>query len=171
MITGANKKYRNGCLKIGCLILFLFILFCAMFYGIYSCTMYIGDKRIRAAQLKYYSDQKNFVETTGVVKQIVISEKAKEIAMEIVNLSSDSEKFLIYFFTIRDTNFELLIKRGFKELVKIGDTIRISAAPGTSYNGCTMPIVALSTDEKVLLTFEEGYLNFIKDFSVSTSIY
>ena len=54
-----------------------------------------------------------------------------------------------------------MLENGFAEKVKLGSEVIYISAPRYFWDGYSMPIVELSVDGEVLLTFDEGKTNLL----------
>lgn len=145
MIT-KNKKRSFLLISIFCLILIIF--------SLTSCTNEMYQKRM----LEYYSEDSNFVELTGIVKEknqnntLTVEVLTKSAEFELYNMEVGD--FMLY------TNVEIL------DNIELEDEIAFTSAPRQFYDGHKWPIVALSKGGQKLLSFEEGkenYINWIKN--------
>jgi hypothetical protein len=112
-----------------------------------------------ASYLKYYSNQENYINATGIVSHIKYGEDNKSLYLGFSELSP----------VLDDTNFKIVGKnllivqeKGIDQKISLGDKVEFITAPKYFGDGYIMPIVALSVNGEVLLEFEEGYNNLIE---------
>ena len=131
-------------------ILSLLLCFCVLFST--ACSMI--DAPSTKKMIKYYSDDSNYEEVTGIVKEKLDSEEMKVmVTTEWHHYRSDTES--------RYIRFTLLSHSALSEYINVGDEITLISAPKYFYDGQTLPIIALKKDGEVLLSFEEGKADYL----------
>ncbi len=131
-------------------------------FNIYSC---ISNKTIWESQKESFSNPDHYVEITGILNQIRL-EEGKSISLIIDEISE--KEFQECEFAITGGIYELLRSREYIKLLTPGKEISIVVPENVDFPGYKMtrlPVVALYVDGKTLLTFEEGYASFMKDFN------
>lgn len=128
------------------------VLLLAMLVSITGCFRY--------REKIYYSDKENFISATGTVTHMKSNDKAKKFFIAFSDLSARFE----------DNNFYIsyedlqLIRDDIWNLVHIGDSIEFVSAPKVFGDGYTLPIVSLTVNGEVLLDFETGWKNLMKNY-------
>lgn len=136
-----NKKlYRIGLLKIVVCILL----------GLSACqVVHMQD---------YYIEKGNYVTAKGIIESISYDEENRSV---YIDFSLTSPKFDDTCFKIVGDNYDIVIKRGIKSILKQGNEITFVTAPRYFGDGYVMPIVSVSTGGEMLLEFDEGVSNLI----------
>ena len=136
-------------------ILSLLLCFCVLFST--ACSMI--DAPSTKKMIKYYSDDSNYEEVTGIVKEKRDSEYIiVMITTEYHTYYSDTESHYI--------RFTLWSHSALTEHINVGDEITLISSSMRFYASHTLPIIALKKDGEVLLSFEEGkagYLAWIQE--------
>lgn len=113
---------------------------------------------LKNKQWAYYQVQDNYVTVTGTVCHMKYNdeETALYLAFEDMTVTFSDNHF-----KLEGENLTLTRERGIDEKVAIGDVVTFISAPRYFGDGYVMPIVAIETDDTVLLTFDEGYENLM----------
>lgn len=109
----------------------------------------LSNQKLAKRMIEKYSEDKNYVALVGEV--IEISENNIVIKCEELSYYISYEDELCDYYIYSDKCIEL----------QSGDEIKFTTVPFHFYNGHKLPIVELKTDEKTLLSFEEGKENLI----------
>ena len=133
------------------------LLLCSCMLFLMACS--VIDAPLRNKMTQYYSDDDNYQEVTGIVKEKIGEENLKVmITTEYHTFRSDSESNYVV--------FTLSSHSALSEYINVGDEITLTSAPMHFYNGHALPIVALKIGGEVFLLFEEGkadYLEWIQE--------
>lgn len=113
----------------------------------------------RMKEKKYYSDESNYITEEAVVISMNLYEEKNSIYLGLTQID---EAYQDNAFKIEGEKAKLLIERGIFEKIERGDKIMYTSAPGYFGDGYCMPIISISCDGEELLSFEEGYKNFMK---------
>ena len=124
----------------------------AMLFSVTGCFRY--------KEKVYYSDKENFISVTGTVTHMKSNDKAKKLFIAFSDLSDCFEDNNFY---ISYENLQL-IRDNIWNLVHIGDSIEFVSAPKVFGDGYTLPIVSLTVNGEVLLDFEIGWENLMKNY-------
>ena len=116
----------------------------------------------RYKEKAYYSDKENFVSATGTVKHLSYRAEDNDL---ILGFSDLTETFGFPTFVIADENLQILINTEALSLIYIGKTVSFVTAPKCFSNGSALPIVSLTVDGKVLLDFDIGWTNLMKNYN------
>lgn len=139
----------------------IFAPLCFVVIFLSACDLLMSDRKM----LDYYSDDSNYKELTGIVKNQNIVGRDDNGRLLEIDVIIDKEGFFNASVPIEGCVFELYGLQDIYNSIFVGDTITFISAPMIFYNGHTPPIVYLEKDGEVLLTFEEGkeaYINWIK---------
>ena len=127
----------------------IIILIISFLFGCNSSNPKLAKKMIEK-----YSDEQNYVTLIGEV--VEFSDNSVVIMCEELNDYISYEDELCDYYIYFEHNIKLLI----------GEQIEFVTVPFHFYNGHQLPIVALKTDEGILLSFEEGRENLINWVSI-----
>jgi len=122
-----------------------------------SCAIFEASWDAKAE--KYYSDQANFVERCAVVTHIQQSDDGK-IYMEV----EQPDGFSDVCFKLDGASSKIAKDNGFITEVQVGDEITFISAPRYFGDGYVYPIVSLSKEGKVYLSFDVGYENLMNEY-------
>ena len=122
-------------------------------------------------EYSYYKDEGNFKSYTGVVDEVIEQQEYKHNPGIYLILTDLSEKFDDCQFIIQGDNCKIVIKNGFSEKVKVGDTIEFVTSRMYFGDGYEYPIVGLSVNGETLLDFDEGYENLMKWYKEKVKIF
>jgi len=122
-----------------------------------SCAIFEASWDTKAE--KYYSDQANFVERCAVVTHIQQSDDGK-IYMEV----EQPDGFSDVCFKLDGASSKIAKDNGFITEVQVGDEITFISAPRYFGDGYVYPIVSLSKEGKVYLSFDVGYENLMNEY-------
>lgn len=110
------------------------------------------------SRVEYYSEDSNYITATGTVKHLGWGPDQSYVYLafeEIPEEYSDTN------FVIEGENLRTAIEKGFNERVQLGTEVVYVSAPRYFWDGYAMPIVALSVNGEILLTFDEGKMNLL----------
>ena len=106
----------------------------------------------------YYLDKTNYIKATGIVNHVSYNEDHTSLYLGfsdlIPNFEDDS-------FKIVGNNLPIVQEKGIDEKIKLGDKVDFISAPKYFGDGYVMPIVEISVNGEVLLSFEDGYANLL----------
>ncbi len=121
------------------------------------CYMVFFSTPVRP-RLEYYSDSSNFITATGKVTHIGWSSDQSYVYIAFDDIP---EEYSDTNFVIEGENLRIVLENGFAEKVKLGSEVIYISAPRYFWDGYSMPIVELSVDGAILLTFEQGKTNLL----------
>ncbi len=107
------------------------------------------NSKLVKKMIEKYSDDQSYVTLIGEV--VEFRDNSVVIKCEELNDYLSYEDELCVYYIYSDHTIEL----------SIGEQIEFVTVPFHFYNGHQLPIVALKTDESILLSFEEGKRNLI----------
>lgn len=107
----------------------------------------------------YYSEKDNYVEATGIVEYIKYNDERTAI---YIGFSELNPKLDDVNFKIVGKNLPIVQENGIDEKIQLGDQVEFITAPKYFGDGYVMPIVSISVDGEELLSYEEGYANFLE---------
>lgn len=107
----------------------------------------------------YYSDKSNFITGSAKVENIIYDEESNSVYFW---LNKIDEAYQDSTFKVEGENVDILFEKNIFETIGIGDEIIFTSAPRYFGDGYCMPIVAISHEDEEILSFEEGYENFMK---------
>lgn len=107
---------------------------------------------------KYYSEKSNFITEEALVENIILDEENQSIYFW---LSHINEAYQDNTFKVEGKNADILLNNNIFEKIEIGDKFTYTSASRYFGDGYCMPIVAISVDGEEVLSFEEGYENFM----------
>ena len=108
---------------------------------------------------QYYSEPDNYITATGTVTHIKYNEEKDALYL---GLEQMSYKFSDNSFKIVGKNLIIAQENGLDQKLQEGKQIEFISAPRYFGDGYVMPIVGLTVDGEVLLTFEQGYSNWLE---------
>lgn len=108
---------------------------------------------------EYYLQKENYVSARG--KLIHISED-KETNILHFGFEELNQHFSGRSFCIEGDNLKIVKERGIFEKIQIGNYIDFITAPKYFGDGYVMPIVGITVDGEELLSFEEGWENYLE---------
>ncbi len=120
-----------------------------------SCT----DSKMR----KYYAEKDNYITVTGTVTHLKYNEAKTVLYIGFSDLNTRLDDNT---FKIEGKNFSIVEENGIGEKIQLGDTVEFVTAPRYFGDGYIMPIVAISAHDETLLTFEEGFPNYLEFLGV-----
>ncbi len=132
-------------------IITVFILLFCLLITLPSCTS--------SKKTAYYSEVNNYIKATGTVTYMEYNENGDSVYFTFENLTP---KFDDNCFKIVGDNLTIVRKNDIDQKISIGDQIEFVTAPKYFGDGYVMPIVAISVNEDELLTFDEGYENWLE---------
>lgn len=121
-----------------------------------ACSIFPGYSRREKA---YYRNPDHYISAQATVKSMLKRTDYPYIDLTLIDLSPDC--FSGNTFRIHAKSVEILENNGFFEKVSPGDRIEIITAPRYFADGWSMPIVGLSVNGECLLSFEDGFANWI----------
>lgn len=110
-------------------------------------------------KIDYYSNKENYIVVTGEVSRIRFDESSSRVYL---NFSKLNTTLSASSFQIAGKNALIVMERGILDRIKKGDTIEFITAPRYFGNGYFMPIVSITVGDEELLSFEEGYENYLE---------
>lgn len=108
---------------------------------------------------EYYLQKENYVSARG--KLIHFSED-KEINILRFGFEELNQHFSGRSFCIEGDNLKIVKERGIFEKIQIGNYIDFITAPKYFGDGYVMPLVGITVDGEELLSFEEGWENYLE---------
>ena len=111
---------------------------------------------------EYYCEDSNYIKAYGTVNHLSYGEKNTYVYL---SFESIPDAYGDRSFKVGDKNYHLLMERGFADKVQLGTQVEYISAPRIFWDGYSMPIVALSVNGEILLSFEEGKENFLDSIS------
>ena len=111
--------------------------------------------------IEYYSQKENYINVTGTVSNIKYNEDTTALYIDLSELSPVLDDTC---FKIVGKNLEIVKANKIDDKLKTGEQITFITAPKYFGDGYVMPIVSLTIDGEELLSFEEGYANFMDTF-------
>ena len=112
-----------------------------------------------AGEREYYSHVENYIADEAVVDSIKFSEDPEYIKLK---LSGIDDRYQDNDFIIKGKSVAIVIEKGIFEQIHVGDRIQYTSAPAYFGNSYCMPIVELSVEGIVILSFEDGYRNLLE---------
>ena len=109
-------------------------------------------------RIKYYSQKENYISVEGTISSIEYNQDLTALYLEFSELSPVLDDTC---FKIVGENLQIVQSNGIDNKLEIGEIISFITAPRYFGDGYVMPIVSISTNEEVLLGFEEGYDNLL----------
>ena len=110
-------------------------------------------------EIEYYSNPDNYITAVGTITHIKYNEEQDALYLGLQQIPSE---FSDTSFKIVGANLLIAQENGIDQKLEIGDQIEFISAPKYFGDGYVMPIVGLSVDGETLLSFEQGYSNWIK---------
>ena len=110
-------------------------------------------------QLEYYSNPDNYITVVGTVTHIKYNEERDSLYLGLHQIPTE---FSDNSFKIVGENLLIAQENGIDQKLKIGEQVEFISAPKYFGDGYVMPIVGLTVDGEILLTFEQGYRNWIE---------
>lgn len=107
----------------------------------------------------YYSDKSNFITGSAEVKNIIYDEESNNVYFWLDKID---EAYQDSTFKVEGKNVDILFEKNIFEIIEIGDEIIFTSAPRYFGDGYCMPIVAITYKHEEIISFEEGYKNFMK---------
>lgn len=105
-------------------------------------------------KIDYYSNKENYIVVTGEVSRIFFDENQSTVYLNFSELNVS--------FQIVGKNALIVMERGILDRIKVGDSIEFITAPRYFGNGYSVPIVSITVGDEELLSFEEGYENYLE---------
>lgn len=114
---------------------------------------------LTSREKEYYYDEDNFISAIGTVTHIKYNDERTAI---YIGFSELNPKFDDVNFEIVGKNLPIVQENGIDEKIQLGDQVEFITAPKYFGDGYVMPIVSISVDGEELLSYEEGYANFLE---------
>lgn len=115
-----------------------------------------------AEMQEYYSEKGNYINASGTVTHIKYSENEYALYLgfsaDLVPSCDGTD------FKIVGANLTTVQANGIDEKIELGSKVEFITAPKYWGDGYVMPIVAITIDGEELLSFDEGYDNFMEWF-------
>ena len=105
-------------------------------------------------KIDYYSNKENYIVVTEEVSRILFDESQSTVYLNFSELNVS--------FQIVGKNALIVMERGILDKIKKGDIIEFITAPRYFGNGYFLPIVSVTVGDEELLSFEEGYENYLE---------
>lgn len=109
-------------------------------------------------RVKYYSDDSNYITAAGTVRYLAWGPEQSYVFLAFDDIP---EEYSDTNFVLNGENLQIVLENGFAEKVQLGTTVEYVSAPRYFWDGYSMPIVELSVNGEILLTFEEGKTNLL----------
>ncbi len=129
------------------------------FIPLILCITFVLSSCSSDNHLEYYSKPSNYITATGTITHIKYSEENDALYLGFEQLSPE---FSDDSFKIVGKNLSIVQENGVDQKLQIGKQIDFISAPRYFGDGYVMPIVGLTVDGEVLLTFEQGYDNWLE---------
>ena len=110
---------------------------------------------------KYYSNLNNYITESAIVDAITISEEYRTVSIRFTEID---EAYQMSVFMVYEENYDIVIENGIADKITVGDVVTFTSAPRIFGNGYKMPIVALSMGDDIILSFVEGYTNWMERY-------
>lgn len=123
------------------------------------CLLFLSTSCTSRKMQYYYSQKSNYVDATGVVSHISYNEDKSALYLGFSDLSP---QFDDNSFKIVGDNLQIVQQNGIDKKIEIGDHIRFITAARYFGDGYMMPIVGITVDGEELLSFDDGFVNFLK---------
>ena len=139
----------------------LFLVAILSIFFLASCNF---NEPLRNNMLDYYNKDNVYSELTGEIKSIKYKEGIDELFIEI-ELAEIKNDFSVNAVTGYG-EFTIVNWSKYNFALEANDTIIFTSAPMYFYNGHILPIVALSKNEEIYISFNEGvstYINWIQE--------
>ena len=114
---------------------------------------------LTSQEKKYYYDEDNFISAIGTVTHIKYNDEQTALFLGFSELTPQFEDNC---FKIVGDNLPIVQENGIDEKIQLGDQVEFITAPKYFGDGYVMPIVSISVDGEELLSYEEGYANFLE---------
>ena len=109
-------------------------------------------------RLEYYAEDGNYITAAGTVRHLGWGPDQSYVYIAFDDIP---EEYSDTNFVIEGENLRIVLENGYAEKVKLGSEVIYISAPRYFWDGYSMPIVELSVDGEVLLTFDEGKTNLL----------
>lgn len=113
----------------------------------------------KSVEKEYYMDVNNYITEEAVVDSITYDKKIEYIGFRLSEINDEyqGERFII-----QGKNLDIVLANGILEKIEPNSVVEFTSAPAFFGNGYLMPIVQLSVNGEILLSFEEGYANLLE---------
>ena len=128
------------------------------FILIIGAILWVLIRYPRLKEKEYYADVSNYITEEAVVDNIIYN---KERGYIVFWLSEINSAYQTSDFMIQGESLSIVIENGVFDKIRNGDKIKYTSAPAYFGNGYFMPIVELSIEGEIILSFEEGYENLL----------
>lgn len=109
--------------------------------------------------VEYYSNSNNYITVVGVVSHLKYNEEKDVLYLGFEQLSYE---FADNAFKIVGKNLLVVQENGIDSKLQLGDQIEFISAPKYFGDGYVMPIVGITINGEELLSFEQGYNNWLE---------
>lgn len=123
------------------------------------CIMILTTACQSTQMLSYYSEKGNYISATGIITYVSDNEKLSSLYISFSELTPSFDDIC---FKICGNNYQIVIERGIKDIIQVGDYVEFVTAPKYFGDGYIMPIVSLTVDGQTLLEVNEGIPNLLK---------
>lgn len=110
-------------------------------------------------RVEYYSEDSNYITATGTVTHLGWADDQSYVYLAFEDIP---EEYSDVSFVIEGENLRIVLENGFAEKVRLGTQVEYVSAPRYFWDGYAMPIVELTVDGEILLTFDEGKVNLLE---------
>lgn len=124
-----------------------------------ACIIILLSSCNTKQEIEYYSNPDNYITAVGTITHIKYNEEQDALYLGLQQIPSE---FSDTSFKIVGANLLIAQENGIDQKLEIGKQIEFISAPKYFGDGYVMPIVGLSVDGETLLSFEQGYSNWIK---------
>ena len=128
----------------------LFLMICSLVLATTSCDNTNEEK------IKYYSDEQNYIEITGIIDHVVFDDEQKILYLGFLNLSQKLDDDC---FKVVGDAYSIVVAN--KEHIEIGATATFVTAPKYYGDGYVMPIVSLSVAGRDVLGDDDGFSSLV----------
>lgn len=122
--------------------------------AIFLVTFLLSSCYLTAKEQEYYAHKENYVTAVGTITFMNYNEEKTALYLGFSDLTP---RFSDDCFKIVGENFHTVEKNGINEKIQIGKQVEFVSATRYFGDGYVMPIVAISVDGEVLLSFDEGF--------------
>ncbi len=133
-------------------------------YRGYICLCIVGCLLLYSCATKkeyyqYYSQKEVYVKATGTLISITYNDDCSALYLAFSDLKPmfDDDTFKIV-----GDNLQVVKDNHIDSKLQVGDQISFVSAPKYFGDGYVFPIVSLSVNGEILLSFEDGFSNYLK---------
>ena len=127
------------------------------FMAVFLLAFLLPSCNLTAEEREYYANKENYVTAAGTLTFMNYNEEKTALYLGFSDLTP---RFSDDCFQIVGENFLTAEKNRISQKIQIGTRIEFVSATRYFGDGYVMPIVAVSVDGEVLLSFDEGFDNF-----------